>query len=267
MGETPLIRTTLLVALIVAFGLAATGRAPAADQGQQVIQVAASDAGSRFVPLGIGKSVVIDLPRDVKDVLVADPKIANAVIRSARRAYIIGVDGRTDQRVLLRPQRPADRRPRHRGDARPQRTARRDPAGAAECRHPRRRPGRGRRAVRQRLEPDRSAHRLRHRLAPGRRRPQGRERHHRSRPRSGHAQGHRRRSAARRHQAARHRPLRHDRRRHVGAELQQRQPVSGLRASRWSRSNNITAPLQLRSTRRCARWSAPASSARWPSRT
>ena len=90
MGDMPLIRTTLLVAVIVAFGLVAAGRAPAADQGHQVIQVAASDAGSRFVPLGIGKSVVIDLPRDVKDVLVADPKIANAVIRSARRAYIIG---------------------------------------------------------------------------------------------------------------------------------------------------------------------------------
>ena len=56
-----------------------------------VVQVAASDASSRFVPLGIGKSVVIDLPRDIKDVLVADPKIANAVVRSARRAYIIGV--------------------------------------------------------------------------------------------------------------------------------------------------------------------------------
>ncbi len=51
----------------------------------------ASDAGSSFVPLGVGKSVVIDLPADVKDVLVADPKIANAVIRSARRAYLIGV--------------------------------------------------------------------------------------------------------------------------------------------------------------------------------
>ena len=35
--------------------------------------------------------MVIDLPRDIKDVLVADPKIANAVVRSARRAYIIGV--------------------------------------------------------------------------------------------------------------------------------------------------------------------------------
>jgi pilus assembly protein CpaC len=30
------------------------------------------------------------MPRDVKDVLVADPKIANAVVRSAQRAYIIG---------------------------------------------------------------------------------------------------------------------------------------------------------------------------------
>jgi pilus assembly protein CpaC len=45
---------------------------------------------SRFLALGIGKSVVIDLPRDIKDVLVADPKIANAVIRSSQRAYIIG---------------------------------------------------------------------------------------------------------------------------------------------------------------------------------
>src|SRR4051812_34397062 len=90
MDETPLIRATLVAALIIAFGLAATGLAPAADQSPQLIQVAASDSGSRFVPLGIGKSVVIDLPRDVKDVLVAEPKIANAVIRSSRRAYIIG---------------------------------------------------------------------------------------------------------------------------------------------------------------------------------
>src|SRR5436309_5049678 len=44
----------------------------------------------RFLALGIGKSVIVDLPRDVKDVLVADPKIANAVVRSAQRAYIIG---------------------------------------------------------------------------------------------------------------------------------------------------------------------------------
>jgi pilus assembly protein CpaC len=50
-----------------------------------------ADPGTRYIPLGIGKSVVIDLPRDAKDVLVADPTVANAVVRSARRAYLIGV--------------------------------------------------------------------------------------------------------------------------------------------------------------------------------
>jgi len=58
----------------------------------QTIVVAASDYGSRAVALGVGKSVVIDFPRDIKDVLVANPKIANAVIRSSRRAYVIGND-------------------------------------------------------------------------------------------------------------------------------------------------------------------------------
>jgi pilus assembly protein CpaC len=56
----------------------------------QTIKVVASDVGTQSVALGVSKSVVIDLPRDIKDVLVADPKIANAVIRSSRRAYIIG---------------------------------------------------------------------------------------------------------------------------------------------------------------------------------
>jgi pilus assembly protein CpaC len=90
MGNTSLIQTSLLVALIIAFGMVATGRSPATEARTPVIQVVGSDNSSQFVPLGIGKSVVIDLPRDVKDVLVADPKIANAVVRSTRRAYIVG---------------------------------------------------------------------------------------------------------------------------------------------------------------------------------
>jgi pilus assembly protein CpaC len=56
--------------------------APVAADGQM---------NARYLALGIGKSVVIDLPLSIKDVLVADPKIANAVVRSAQRAYIIGV--------------------------------------------------------------------------------------------------------------------------------------------------------------------------------
>jgi pilus assembly protein CpaC len=94
MGNMSLVRAAGLAALITAFGFCLASRAPAAEPpglaGDGVIKVVASEAASQFVPLGIGKSVVIDLPRDIKDVLVADPKIANAVIRSTRRAYIIG---------------------------------------------------------------------------------------------------------------------------------------------------------------------------------
>src|SRR5262245_16254513 len=91
MANVPLIRTTQIAAVIFAFGFIASGQTPAAEQGTPVIQLIAGDSTSRFVPLGFGKSVVIDLPRDIKDVLVADPTIANAVVRTARRAYIIGV--------------------------------------------------------------------------------------------------------------------------------------------------------------------------------
>jgi pilus assembly protein CpaC len=85
------IRTAALAALLLGAALIPTAPAPAADAHVPVIRVAASDAASRFIPLGIGKSVAIDLPQDIKDVLVADPKIANAVIRSSRRVYMIGV--------------------------------------------------------------------------------------------------------------------------------------------------------------------------------
>ena len=61
-----------------------------ANDDKEMPVVAGGQKKVRFLALGIGKSVVIDLPRDVKDVLVADPKIANAVVRSPQRAYIIG---------------------------------------------------------------------------------------------------------------------------------------------------------------------------------
>jgi pilus assembly protein CpaC len=92
MTTRTLIRTAAQAALIVSAGLAPMSATQAADPPHaSVIQVAASEATSRFIPLGIGKSVAVDLPADIKDVLVADPKIANAVIRSSRRVYMIGV--------------------------------------------------------------------------------------------------------------------------------------------------------------------------------
>src|SRR6267378_5386293 len=91
MPNRPLVHAAMLAALVAASGLGLGKPAMAGDPPTPTIEIAASESQSRFVSLGIGKSVVIDLPRDVKDVLVADPKTANAVIRSARRAYLIGV--------------------------------------------------------------------------------------------------------------------------------------------------------------------------------
>ncbi|HEY5305070.1 MAG TPA: type II and III secretion system protein family protein [Pseudolabrys sp.] len=85
------IRAAAVAAFVAGAGLTPSAPLMAADAHVPVIQVAASEATSRFIPLGIGKSVAIDLPADIKDVLVADPKIANAVIRSSRRVYMIGV--------------------------------------------------------------------------------------------------------------------------------------------------------------------------------
>jgi pilus assembly protein CpaC len=92
-----LIRTVAAVALVTSLGIGLAGRPSAAELPElgaggrtPLIKIVASEAASQFVPLGVGKSVVIDFPRDIKDVLVADPKIANAVIRTTRRAYIIG---------------------------------------------------------------------------------------------------------------------------------------------------------------------------------
>jgi pilus assembly protein CpaC len=94
-GNQPVMRTFLVRAMsfsAVAALMFNQALTPAMASDYRVAAPIAADGqmNARFLALGIGKSVVIDLPRDIKDVLVADPKIANAVIRSTQRAYIIG---------------------------------------------------------------------------------------------------------------------------------------------------------------------------------
>jgi len=94
-GNQPMLRAFIVRALsfsaITAFTLN-PALTPVVASDYRVAAPIAADGqmNARFLSLGIGKPVVIDLPRDIKDVLVADPKIANAVVRSAQRAYIIG---------------------------------------------------------------------------------------------------------------------------------------------------------------------------------
>jgi pilus assembly protein CpaC len=71
--------------------LTATGLLPAAAQTSTAARQQRAQSGNQTVTLGVGKSIFVDLPRDARDVIVANPAIANAVVRSARRVFLIGV--------------------------------------------------------------------------------------------------------------------------------------------------------------------------------
>jgi pilus assembly protein CpaC len=63
----------------------------AADGADSVPLAGASDSAGRRLQLGVGQSVIVDLPEEAGEIYVADPKIANAIVRSAKRIYISAV--------------------------------------------------------------------------------------------------------------------------------------------------------------------------------
>jgi pilus assembly protein CpaC len=88
----PFPRKLLIVAAAI---LAATaiGASPAGANGTEPAAVATggNQGVQRSVKLGLNKAIVVDLPRDARDVLVSNPTIADAVIRTPRRIYLTGV--------------------------------------------------------------------------------------------------------------------------------------------------------------------------------
>lgn len=85
-----------LVALVAAAALLAVS--PAAPvpadamraHAQSVVEVGRDGSGSERIVLGLDKSLVIDLPADAHDILVANPEVADAVSRTAQRIYLFG---------------------------------------------------------------------------------------------------------------------------------------------------------------------------------
>ena len=94
-------RAPRLRALATALGLTALGAAtvlgaPCAALAQgytDIVSLETHELGAiRDVRLAVNKSLVVDLPVDVKDVLVSGPSVADAVLKSTRKAFIIGGD-------------------------------------------------------------------------------------------------------------------------------------------------------------------------------
>lgn len=80
-----------LLAGVAAIAFAAASVAPAqADELSK--QQYASGVLVKKLTMGIGRSIVVDLPRDAAEVFVAEPKVSNAIVRSPRQIYIIALD-------------------------------------------------------------------------------------------------------------------------------------------------------------------------------
>jgi pilus assembly protein CpaC len=86
------IRFTSLMALSILTPLALVSSTSLNTIGVANAAGAVKQIGSKTqnVKLGLNKSVVIDLPKDAYDILVANPGVADAVSRTARRIYIFG---------------------------------------------------------------------------------------------------------------------------------------------------------------------------------
>lgn len=99
-----MIRSSLRLATALAFALAASAAIaqPSGSGPAPVLNVGSSEnAISRKLDLSIGRSLIVELPRDAKEVFVANPKVANAVVRTARKLFVIGIaDGSTSMFVM-----------------------------------------------------------------------------------------------------------------------------------------------------------------------
>ncbi|MDR3376460.1 MAG: type II and III secretion system protein family protein [Ancalomicrobiaceae bacterium] len=84
-------RTILFAALIAATVPALAGDQPQDPQVNQSFKPTVTTAAStRRINLPMSKSTIIDFDSDIRDILVANPAIADAVVRTNRRLYIIG---------------------------------------------------------------------------------------------------------------------------------------------------------------------------------
>ena len=79
-----------LIALSATVGAGIGLLTAAGDVHAQGMVTVGSTTASQRIKLGLNKSIVIDLPRDAYDILVANPGVADAVTRTARRIYLFG---------------------------------------------------------------------------------------------------------------------------------------------------------------------------------
>lgn len=77
-----------VAALMTAAAPVATG--PAVAQNRLSVELGAAGAATRSLTLPKGKSAVVELPVDARDVMVSNPAVVDAVLSSPRRIFVLG---------------------------------------------------------------------------------------------------------------------------------------------------------------------------------
>ena len=85
------IRPLVAMALGLALTVLPQAVAPAAAAEVNHLTIARAGGASQTVTLGLNKSMIVDLPVDAHEVIVSQPSIAAATIRSKRRAVLQGM--------------------------------------------------------------------------------------------------------------------------------------------------------------------------------
>jgi pilus assembly protein CpaC len=57
----------------------------------QTLRVRAGGPQSQHIDLGINKAIIVELPEDARDVLVSNPEVVDAVVRTPRQVYVVGM--------------------------------------------------------------------------------------------------------------------------------------------------------------------------------
>lgn len=84
-------------ALALGGALCLLGAPGAQAQSALKVELGGTGAAAQSLSLPRGKSAIVDLPVDARDVLVSNPGVADAVLRTPRRIYVLGVaPGQTD---------------------------------------------------------------------------------------------------------------------------------------------------------------------------
>jgi pilus assembly protein CpaC len=87
----------LLAVAALGIALASSAARAQTDAPNDPMRVGLATANAQSISIPKGKSAIVDLPVDARDVLVTDPRVADAVLRSPRRIYVVGLSpGMTD---------------------------------------------------------------------------------------------------------------------------------------------------------------------------